>query len=181
MVRPAPKWAQGIMSYMEDGELPDDEVLARQIQRRSKAYIIFQGELHRKSPTTILQRCVETEEGGRILQDVHGGDCGHHASSRYLVAKIFRYGFYWPTALRQAEEIVQKCEGCQRFANKTHMPASALKTIPIIWPFAVWCLDMVGPFMDPGLVTSRSKGRTSTQSLCHRSSIPWAWYSRICP
>ena len=65
---------------------------------------------------------------------------------RYLVAKIFRYGFYWPTALRQAEEIVRKCEGCQRFANKTHMPASALKTIPITWPFAVWCLDMVVPF-----------------------------------
>ena len=26
------------------------------------------------------------------------------------------------------------------------MPASALKTIPLTWPFAVWCLDMVGPF-----------------------------------
>lgn len=26
------------------------------------------------------------------------------------------------------------------------MPTSALKTIPITWPFAVWCLDMVGPF-----------------------------------
>ena len=23
---------------------------------------------------------------------------------------------------------------------------SELKTIPIMWPFAVWCLDMVGPF-----------------------------------
>ena len=27
----------------------------------------------------------------------------------------------------------------------TH-PASALKTIPFTWPFAVWGLDMVGPF-----------------------------------
>ena len=26
------------------------------------------------------------------------------------------------------------------------MPASALKTIPITWLFAVWCLDMVGEF-----------------------------------
>ena len=56
-----------------------------------------------------------------------------------IVAKAFRYGFYWPSALQQAEDIVQKCEGCQRFANKIHMPASALKTIPITWPFAVWC------------------------------------------
>ena len=26
------------------------------------------------------------------------------------------------------------------------MPAQELKTIPITWPFAVWGLDMVGPF-----------------------------------
>ena len=81
-----------------------------------------------------------------MLHEIHGGDCGHHASSRYLVGKLFRYGFYWPTALQQAEEVVRKCEGCQRFANKTHIPTSARKTIPITWPFAVWCLDMVGPF-----------------------------------
>ena len=30
--------------------------------------------------------------------------------------------------------------------QKSHQPASALKTIPIAWPFAVWGLDMVGPF-----------------------------------
>ena len=28
----------------------------------------------------------------------------------------------------------------------SHKPASALKTIPLVWPFAVWGLDMVGPF-----------------------------------
>jgi hypothetical protein len=33
------------------------------------------------------------------------------------VAKAFRHGFYWPTALRDAEELVKKCNGCQRFAN----------------------------------------------------------------
>ena len=26
------------------------------------------------------------------------------------------------------------------------MPMSELNTIPITWPFAIWCLDMVGPF-----------------------------------
>ena len=44
-----------------------------------------------------------------------------------------------------AKEIVDKCEGCQFYSNMSHKPASALKTIPIIWPFAVWGLDMVGP------------------------------------
>jgi hypothetical protein len=26
------------------------------------------------------------------------------------------------------------------------MPAQALQTLPMTWPFAVWGLDMVGPF-----------------------------------
>ena len=33
----------------------------------------------------------------------------------------------------------------QLFANQSHMPTTALRTIPITWPFAVWGLDMVGP------------------------------------
>src|SRR5664279_6306780 len=135
-----------MMSYMMDGSLPSEEVSARQIQRRAKAFTIINGEMHKRSVTNVLQRCVEPEEGQEILRDIHQGECGHHASSRALVAKAFRYGFYWPSALQEAEDIVRKCNGCQMYANKIHMPASALKTIPITWPFAVWCLDMVGAF-----------------------------------
>ena len=62
------------------------------------------------------------------------------------MAKAFRHGFYWPTTLQDAESLVLKCEGCQRFSKRSHQPASALRTIPIAWPFAVWGLDMVGPF-----------------------------------
>ena len=55
------------------------------------------------------------------------------------------HGFYWPTALADANHLVRHCNGCQRFATQKHTPDSALKTIPITWPFAVWGLDMVGP------------------------------------
>ena len=48
--------------------------------------------------------------------------------------------------LAVAEDLVKKCNDCQRFKAKSHQLASALKTIPITWPFAVWRLDMVGPF-----------------------------------
>ena len=94
----------------------------------------------------MLQRCVSSAEGQEILLDIHQGECGHHASSRALVAKAFRHGFYWPTALKEAKELVGKCNGCQRYATKIHMPSAELKTIPITWPFSVWGLDMVGPF-----------------------------------
>jgi len=48
-------------------------------------------------------------------------------------------------ALRNAEEIVRACKGCQFYAKQTHQPAQALQTMPITWPFKVWGVDMVGP------------------------------------
>jgi hypothetical protein len=70
------------------------------------------------------------------------------------VAKAFRHGFYWPTALKDAEQLVKHCNGCQRFSKHQNTIAAALKTIPLTWPFAVWGLDMVGPFKTaPGGLT----------------------------
>jgi transposase InsO family protein len=142
----APSWAQPILNFLVSRELPADEILARQVQRRAAAYTVVNRELVRRSSTGVFQRCVEPEKGIAILRDIHQGECGHHAASRALVAKAFRHGFFWPTALDDAKELVRKCKGCQRFSSKQHLPASALKTIPITWPFAVWGLDMVGPF-----------------------------------
>ena len=62
------------------------------------------------------------------------------------MAKAYRAVFYWPRANEMAKDIVDKCAGCQFYSNMSHKPASALKTIPLVWPFAVWGLDMVGPF-----------------------------------
>lgn len=45
-----------------------------------------------------------------------------------------------------AKDNIDRCEGCQFYSNLCHKPVSALKTIPLVWPFAVWGLDMVGPF-----------------------------------
>jgi ribonuclease HI len=47
--------------------------------------------------------------------------------------------------LADATRIVRSCQGCQFYARQTHLPAQALQTIPITWPFAVWGLDLVGP------------------------------------
>ncbi|XP_073367841.1 uncharacterized protein [Aegilops tauschii subsp. strangulata] len=139
-------WAQPILNSLVSRELPADEVLARQVQHRAGAYTIINSELVRRSATGVFQRCVEQEKGIAILRDIHQGECGHHAASRDLVAKAFRHGFFWPTALDDAKELVPKCKGCQCFITKQHLSASALKTIPITWSFAVWGLDMVGPF-----------------------------------
>ena len=125
---------------MTQGELPEDETLARQITRRSKSMTIVNGELHHRSVTGAFQRCVSFEEGQEILREIHEGD------SKSLVAKAFRHGFYWLTAHADVEDLVSKCDGCQKFSRRAHVPAQELRMIPITWPFVVRGLDMVGPF-----------------------------------
>jgi hypothetical protein len=56
-------------------------------------------------------KCVNIAQGKEILFEIHARICGHHAAPRSLVGKAFRQGFYWPTALRDAEEIVRICKG----------------------------------------------------------------------
>jgi hypothetical protein len=117
--------------------LPQDEAEARQIQLRAGAYTIINSELYKRSMSGIYQKCIELEEGRELLKEVHQGECGHHASSRALVAKAFRHGFYWPTAKQNAEQLVKQCNGCQHFSKHRNTPAIALKSIPLTWLFAV--------------------------------------------
>jgi hypothetical protein len=137
-------------NYLLSGDLPPNEAEARRLQRHVQAYTLINSELYKGSVSGIYQKCVKPEEGRELLREIHQGECGHQASSRALVAKAFRYGFYWPTTLQDAKQ----CNDCQRFSKQRHTLASALKTIPLTWLFAIWGLDMVGPFkIAPGGLT----------------------------
>jgi hypothetical protein len=131
------------------------------LARRAKSFVVLGDgkELYHRSPTGILQRCISIAEGQELLQEIHSGACGHYAAPRALVGNAFRQGFYWPTAVADATRIVRTCEGCQFYARQTHLPAQALQTIPITWPFAMWGLDLVGPLQKaPGGYTHPWEG-----------------------
>ena len=136
-VHAAPDWTAPYLAYLENGTLPPDKVLARQIVRRAKGYTIINNELYKRGQSGVFMRCVSHEEGYRILLDIHAGDCGHHAGTRLIVAKAYRHGFYWLTAYADTTDIVKRCVGCQKFVHQSHLPASALKTIPLTRPFAI--------------------------------------------
>jgi hypothetical protein len=72
--------------------------------------------------------------------EIHGGECGSHSSSRTLVGKAFRHGFYWSTALQDAAELVKSCEACQYHAKQIHTLAQALQMIrpPGRSPYGGW-------------------------------------------
>jgi hypothetical protein len=147
-IEPAPAqedWREKYIAWITRGELPADRAAARRIARMAKSFALVDGELYKRAASGILQRCVPIPEGCELLRDIHAGICGHHAAPRTLVGNAFRQGFYGPTAVADASEIVRTCEGCQFYARKSNLPAHALRTIPATWPFAVWGLDIVGP------------------------------------
>ena len=128
------------------GTLPEKEEDAEHVSRHATTYCIQDGELDRKRPNDVTLRCISSDQGRELLIDIHGRDCRHHSSSRTLVSKVFRSGFYWLTTLNNAAKLVKSCEACQFHAKKIHQPAQGLQTIPLTWSFAVWGLDILGPF-----------------------------------
>jgi hypothetical protein len=140
-IEPAPisaDWRDKYIAWMDQRELPSNRSEARRIARMAKFFALVDGELYKRAASCILQRCVPIPEGRELLRDIHVGTCGHHAAPCTLVGNAFRQGFYWPTAVADANEIVRTSEGCQFYARKSNLPAHVLQTIPITWPFAVW-------------------------------------------
>jgi hypothetical protein len=99
---------------------------------------VVEGDLYYCGANGILMQCITQEEGCDLLAEIHEGECESHFSSRTLAGKAFWHGFYRPTALQDAAELVKSCKACQFHAKQIHTPAQALQMIPPSWPFAVW-------------------------------------------
>jgi ribonuclease HI len=129
-------WRKPFIDFILHQLVPDDKVERDRITRRSANYVVIGNDLYRKAASTILR-----SEGLQLLAEVHSGECGCHATSTNLVGKAYRSGFYWPTAMTDAKDLVKRCKGCQFFAKQQHLPAQVLRTIPPSWPLTMWGLE----------------------------------------
>ena len=79
-----------------------------------------------------------------MLREVHEGICGNHIGARALAGKVLRQGYYWPTILKDATDLVKKCRICQENAKISRLPSEPLTSIISPWPFQQWGLDKLG-------------------------------------
>jgi hypothetical protein len=81
-VTPNRIWQTPYLQYIHRGELPLDRAEARRLARRAKSFVLLgdKKELYHRSPSGILQRCISIPEGQELLQEIHSGACGHHAT-----------------------------------------------------------------------------------------------------
>ncbi|KAL0461325.1 UNVERIFIED_CONTAM: hypothetical protein Slati_0020100 [Sesamum latifolium] len=139
-------WRTPIIKWIEEGLLPESRWEAARLKTRATRFIMQEHILYKKSYTHPLLRCLSTEEGIHILQEIHSGCCGAHAGTRILANKALRAGYFWPTMKQDAIRLVSKCERCQKHSSLIHQPAEPLTTMSSPCPFTQWGMDIVGPF-----------------------------------
>jgi hypothetical protein len=111
-------WCKPFIDFMLDQLVPEDKAEHERITRRSANYVVIGTDLYRKAASTgVLMKCILRSEGLQLLAEIHNGECGCHAASTNLVGKAYRCGFYWPTAMTDAKDLVKRCKGCQFFAK----------------------------------------------------------------
>ncbi len=85
-------------------------------------------------------------EAEYVLREIHEGICGNHSGVRSLSKKVIIAGYYWSSIQADTNQLVQRCDKYQRFANLLHSPSEELTPISSPWPFVQWGLDIMGPF-----------------------------------
>jgi hypothetical protein len=94
---PSSDWREPFIKYLTILEVSTDNVERERLTRHSKHYVLVYGKLYRKNAKQeLLQKCISVKDGKKILKEIHTGMCSNHATSRTLVGKAFRVGFYWP-------------------------------------------------------------------------------------
>ena len=124
-----------IISFLQDGHLPQDVEEARKVRKRAAKFMILNDTLYKRGFFMPYLKCVDEKEAKYNLEEIHERVCGDHASPRSLISKVVRIGYFWPTMLIEGS-FVKKCDKCQRFRNVQCLPSKRLMMIASPWPFA---------------------------------------------
>jgi len=63
-----------------------------------------------------------------------------------MAAKVLRDGYYWTTIEGDWTEYMKKWVKCQEFGSLHHLKPEALHNMTSPRPFAVWGMEIIGPF-----------------------------------
>ena len=138
-------WMDPIWDYIIDGRLPNDSKEATKIKTRSVRFTNHKGSLYKRGFFTPILKCIAGKDTEYVLREVHEGICGNHIRAQALAGKVLRQGYYWPTILRDATDLVKRCKICQEHAKISRLPSEPLTSITSPWPFQQWGLDILGP------------------------------------
>ena len=112
---------------------------------KARSYTLIDGALYKKGVVQPLLKCIPQSEDKNLLQEIHLGICDSHIGLRALSVKAIRQGFYWPTHIKDVEEIVKTCQACQSTSPHQSKHSTVAQLILPTWPQQRWDMDLVGP------------------------------------
>ena len=139
-------WMDPIKAHLKTGWIPTNVMESRKLSSRSLKYVLIDGVLYKKSFVIPFLKCLNPQEADAALKEVHEGICGQHLGGRALGHKIVRLGFYWPEMMKDSMSYVKRCDRCQKFSPIVRQPPEMLTSISSPVPFAMWGMDILGPF-----------------------------------
>jgi hypothetical protein len=138
-------WRAPIIAFLRGHyELVETHNLKR-MQARARGYVLKDDSLFKLGVCAPLLKCITQEQGIELMKEIHGGMCGSHIAARALAGKAFRQDFYWPMAIRYAEQIVKTCKACQFVAKHQRRPGALSQLITPTWLLQRWGMDIVEP------------------------------------
>ncbi|KAG9457667.1 hypothetical protein H6P81_002175 [Aristolochia fimbriata] len=141
----AEDWQKPISNFLRYDTLPVDLRERVQIRRAAPTYVFINIVLYGRSYEGLLLRCPSKEEGQQVLKETHKGICGAHQAGPKLHLQVKRLGYYWPSTLRDATEMVRTCKPCQLHADYIHQLSEPLHPTIASWPFEAWGTNIIGP------------------------------------
>jgi ribonuclease HI len=100
-------WRAPIVAAIKGYYEAEDGVVGKRVAIRERNYHSIDDNLYRKGVCAPLLKCISATEGKQLLHEIHNGMSSHHIGTRALVQKAFRQGFYWPSAVADAHDIVR--------------------------------------------------------------------------
>lgn len=108
---------------------------ARFVKQKALNYCMIDGVLYWKNDVGILLKCLLEVDAGKIMHEMHEGECGGHMNWKTTANKILRSGYYWPTLFRDTHKLVMSCHKCQIFDGRRNLLPLTLKPISVEAPF----------------------------------------------
>ena len=87
------------------------------------------------------------DEISPILEHRHSFECKGNFGDDKTETKELQDGFYWSSRFKDTQAFVMTCDKCQRMGNISHRSVVPLKNILEVYPFDVWGIDFMGPFL----------------------------------
>ncbi|KAL2251474.1 UNVERIFIED_CONTAM: hypothetical protein Sindi_2269700 [Sesamum indicum] len=145
-------WKEELTLYLKEGTLPENPSHAKNLRLKATRFAMIESELYKRTADGPLLKCLNHEQAEYVLKEIHEGSCGNHSGARSLAQKVARQGYFWPTLMKDAKRLVQRCESCQRFSTRIHSPATPMEPLQSNTSLSGWKPRRIARITEKGMI-----------------------------